>query len=218
MKKESISPLQDSNVTFNHKTYVGEHGEVLYDMPLDADDIDLKDFNATAKDLVTLRYNGTDNIRVLFVKTDNLELAKFQWSYIDEKHNQKMRDSRCMVPGAHGMIICPKKHNCNCCPFGKKPEEKERHTISWDGLIDKGYEPAIGVPVETQVIRDIELEEVKVLMNAKDPRIWRAFAMKEIYGESVDVIKEELGVSAPRVYQFVAEAQAIGRQYRKDNP
>ena len=60
--------------------------------------------------------------------------------------------------------------------------------------------------------------EVKALMNDKDPRIWRAFAMKEIYGESVDVIKEELGVSAPRVYQFVAEAQAIGRQYRKDNP
>ena len=123
-----------------------------------------------------------------------------------------------MVPGAHGMIICPKKNSCACCPFGKRPEEKERHTISWDGLIDKGYEPAIGVPVETQVIRDIELEEVKALMNDKDPRIWRAFAMKEIYGESVDVIKEELGVSAPRVYQFVAEAQAIGRQYRKDNP
>ena len=47
MKKESISPLQGSDVTFNHKTYVGEHGEVLYDMPLDAEDIDLKDFNAT---------------------------------------------------------------------------------------------------------------------------------------------------------------------------
>ena len=29
---------------------------------------------------------------------------------------------------------------------------------------------------------------------------------------------EELGVSAPRVYQLVAKAQAIGRQYRKDNP
>ena len=102
MKNSSESQLQGSNVTFNHKTYVGENGEVLYDMPLDAEDIDLKDFNATAKDLVTLRYNGTDNIRVLFVKTDNLELAKYQWSYIDEKHNQKMRDSRCMVPALTG--------------------------------------------------------------------------------------------------------------------
>ena len=62
MKTQESTPLQGSNVTFNHKTYVGEHGEVLYDMPLDAEDIDLKDFNATAKDLVTLRYNGTDNI------------------------------------------------------------------------------------------------------------------------------------------------------------
>ena len=121
MKKESIPQLQGSNVTFNHKTYVGENGEVLYDMPLDAEDIDLKDFNATAKDLVTLRYNGTDNIRVLFVKTDNLELAKYQWSYLDEKHNQKMRDSRCMVPGANGMIICPKKNNCICLPRARAP-------------------------------------------------------------------------------------------------
>ena len=95
MKAQESTPLQGSNVTFTHRTYVGEHGEVLYDMPLDADGIDLKDFNATAKDLVTLRYNGTDNIRVLFVKTDNLELAKYQWSYIStttqgEKHKTKM--------------------------------------------------------------------------------------------------------------------------------
>ena len=95
MKAQESTPLQGSNVTFTHRTYVGEHGEVLYDMPLDADDIDLKDFNATTKDLVTLRYNGTDNIRVLFVKTDNLELAKYQWSYIStttqgEKHKTKI--------------------------------------------------------------------------------------------------------------------------------
>ena len=62
------------------------------------------------------------------------------------------------------------------------------------------------------------LNKIGAVANLIHPRIWRAFAMKEIYGESVDVIKEELGVSAPRVYQFVAEAQAIGRQYRKDNP
>ncbi|MGI6687586.1 MAG: hypothetical protein ACOX6Y_04350 [Christensenellales bacterium] len=109
MKTHESTPLQGSNVTFNHRTYVGEHGEVLYDMPLDAEDIDLNDFNATAKDLVTLRYNGTDSIRVLFVKTDNLELAKYQWSYIDEKHNQKMRDSRCMVPGCERHDYLPEE-------------------------------------------------------------------------------------------------------------
>ncbi len=218
MKTQESTPLQGSNVTFNHRTYVGEHGEVLYEMPLDAEEINLNDFNATKDNLVTLRYYGSDRIKVLFVKTDNLELAKYQWSYIDGKHNRKMRDSRCMVPGAHGMIICPKKNNCNRCPFGRKPEEKQRNTISLDGLVGTNYEPSMGVPVETQVIRKIELEEVIARMNARDPRIWQAFAMKELYGESVDVIRKALGVSAPRVYQLVAAAKTIGKQYRKENP
>ena len=76
----------------------------------------------------------------------------------------------------------------------------------------------MGVPVETQVIRKIEMEEVRALMDAKDPRISRAFSMKEIFCEPIDAIKNELGVSAARIYQLVAEAHTIGRQYRKDNP
>ncbi len=32
MKTQESTPLQGSNVTFNHRTYVGEHGEALYDI------------------------------------------------------------------------------------------------------------------------------------------------------------------------------------------
>ena len=220
MKLQESSSLQGSNSTFNHRTYIDENGVVLYDMPIEADTIkNLEDFGATPDDFVTIKLGGIDRVRVLFVKTPNRELAEYQWSYLTEEHNRKMRESRCMVPGKWGgWVICNKNNDCRHCPFGKKPEEKQCNTVSWNALIEKGYEPETGVPVETQVIRKIEMEEVRAMMDAKDPRIWKAFSMKEIFGESVDTIKDELGVSAARVYQLVAEAHTIGRQYRKDNP
>ncbi len=77
------------------------------------------------------------------------------------------------------------------------------------------------VPIETIATEKMQLTVLEYRMS-EDLSILGQICFTdgktEIYGESVDVIKEELGVSAPRVYQLVAEAQAIGRQYRKDNP
>ena len=53
-------------------------------------------------------------------------------------------------------------------------------------------------------------------MDAEDPRIALAFEGKELYGETVQEIADELGVSAPRVYQLIARAREIGKSYRKE--
>jgi DNA-binding CsgD family transcriptional regulator len=37
------------------------------------------------------------------------------------------------------------------------------------------------------------------------------------YGDSVREIAADLGVSEPRVYQLIARAKAIGREYRQEN-
>ena len=98
------------------------------------------------------------------------------------------------------------------------PEEfKVAAIISWDALIEQGYEPEIIVPVETQVLRKIEMEEVRARIEAKDPKIWKAFAMKLIIGESAKTVARELGVSAPRVYQLVEEAKDFFRQYEAED-
>ena len=39
---------------------------------------------------------------------------------------------------------------------------------------------------------------------------------KELYGETVHEIADELGVSAPRIYQLIARAKEIGRTYREE--
>ena len=202
---------------FNHKTYTTPDGTILYDAPFEVEEIsNLQDFNATPADIVTLTYNGTDRVKVIFYKTDNLELAQYQWSYLDEKHNQRMRDSRCMVPGRKGMVICNKKNNCHRCPYGRKIEEKQRNTISWDRLISAGYEPAMNEPIETQVIRRIELKELQARMDTEDKRLWQALWLKEIYGDSVQEIADNLNISEPMVYKLIQRAKEVAKAYRKE--
>ena len=78
------------------------------------------------------------------------------------------------------------------------------------------YEPAPAESVEHQVLRKIEYEEIRARMDAEDPRIALAFEGKELYGQTVQEIADELGVSAPRVYQLIARAREIGKTYRKE--
>jgi len=41
--------------------------------------------------------------------------------------------------------------------------------------------------------------------------------MKELFGFSVREIAAEFQLSEPRVYQLIARAKAIGREYRQEN-
>ncbi|MCR5295364.1 MAG: sigma-70 region 4 domain-containing protein [Lachnospiraceae bacterium] len=52
-------------------------------------------------------------------------------------------------------------------------------------------------------------------MDAEDVRISKVFEMKELLGFSVKEIAAELQISEPRVYQLIARAKAIGREYRQ---
>ena len=220
MKKNGVfQPHCDAD--FAHYTFIGENGEILYHMPIRADEIHLEDFDATTEDLVTLRFHGTDPTRVLFVKTERRELAEFYWAQLTQDHNSKVMETRCIVPARRGgWLICPRNNSCDPkrCPYGKQPEEKQRHTVSWDHLISRGFEPAISAPVETQAIWNVEKQQVKVIMDNEDPRIWKVLVMREEYGMTVENIAEELAISPPRVYQLLARGKAIGAQFRKDNP
>ncbi len=50
-------------------------------------------------------------------------------------------------------------------------------------------------------------------MDIEDSHIAQAFEMKELLGYSVKEIAAVLDLSEPRIYQLVARAKAIGREY-----
>lgn len=212
--------IKDNNGTqkaFTHRTSISENGETLYDAPIiiESDD-DLKCYGITAADCKTVKFGSSDPTRVWFFKTDNLQFANDQWALLDTRHSRGYATSRCMVPGKQkAYILCPDTIKCAQCPWGIKPEDKQTRTISWDRLIESGYEPAMGVPVEKQVLDKIEMEEFEQLMKAEDSRIWMAFAMKRFKNESAQAISKELKVSVPRVYQLLDKAYEIIRQNKE---
>ncbi len=209
--KVNISNSDD----FKHRTSIGENGELLYDAPIVIQNQDdMKNYGITDKDCRYLHFGTSQKLRVYFFKTTSRAFADYQWEYINNLHSSSYFATRCMVPGRRKAYVkCRDTNKCSACPYGRTPETKEAAVVSWDGLIDAGFEPISTDSVEEQVIAKATYEELRKYMDAEDPRIAQAFEAKEIFGASVKQIAKELQVSEPRVYQLIARAKAIGREY-----
>ena len=96
-------------------------------------------------------------------------------------------------------------------------DSKQAPVIRWDELIETGFEPAEAASPEERSIAKSEYESIKSVMDSEDPHIAQAFEMKELLGYSVKEIAAALDLSEPRIYQLVARAKAIGREYRQEN-
>lgn len=204
---------------FKHGTSIGANGEILYDCPIEIkDQADMKNYGITDEDCRFLNFNGSQKMRVYFYKTPDRSFAEAQWEYINSLHSSGYFSARCMVPGKRKAFVkCRDTNKCSACPYGRTPETKQAPVISWDGLLETGWELDASESVEHQVMAKLEYQAIRTLMDAEDPRIALAFEAKVLYGDSVKEIAVDLGVSEPRVYQLINRAKAIGKQYRKDN-
>ena len=216
--KTCVNQCQANSVEgpFAHNTSIGANGEILYDAPIEIrDQADLNNYHITWDDCKVLNFHGSEKVTVYFFKTENRSFAEYQWSYLDTQHSRGYASTRCMIPGKRKAFIrCPDTNSCANCPH---KEDKQPPVISWDGLIETGYEPDSTDSIEHQVMNKLEYEEIRAKMDAEDPRISEAFEAKVLFGESVKEIARRLAVSEPRVYQLVARAKAIGKDRRNDN-
>ena len=201
---------------FKHNTSTGSNGKILFDCPIEIKDKqDLNNYGIKWIDCRTLNYHGSEKVTVYFLKTENRELAEYQWSYLDTKHSRGYASMRCMIPGKRKVFIrCPDTVSCVTCPYKDK---KQSPVISLDGLVENGYESADSACVDEQVTAKLEYEIIRARMDAEDPRIARAFELKELMGLSVKEIATELGISQPRVYQLIARGREIGAEYRRND-
>ena len=204
---------------FKHGTSIGQNGEILYDVPIEIKDkADMDNYQISDNDCRYLHFGSSQKVRVYFYKTTSREFAESQWEYLNNQHSSGYFQSRCVVPGKRKAFVrCRDTNKCTECPYGMTPEKKQAAVVSWDGLLDTGWEPVPAESVEHQVMAKMEYEEIRARMDAEDVRIAQAFEAKVLFGDTVQKIAADLGVSEPRVYQLVARAKAIGKQYRKEN-
>lgn len=201
---------------FKHNTSIGADGAILYDAPIQIrDQEDLDNYHISWRDCRTLSFHGSERVTVYFMKVESRALAEYMWASLDTEHSRGYASVRCMIPGKRKVYIkCPDTNSCANCPH---KEDKQAPVISWDGLVESGYEPAADASPEESAVAKSEYTSIKAVMDAEDPRIAMAFEAKTLYGDSVREIAADLGVSEPRVYQLIARAKAIGKEFRQNN-
>ncbi len=201
------------------KATINEHGVPIYEAPIEIHDkADLNNYGITWNDCRTIHFGTSDGVTVYFFKTSNRSFAEEQWKYLNSQHSKGYRSSRCLVPGKlKPLIVCPDSNKCSACPFGRKPEDREPTIISWDGLIETGYEPESEDREMARAEARREFEDVRKVMDKKDPNIARAIVLKEMYGYSVAEIANKLNITERQVYYLIAQAKTIGKEYAEKN-
>ena len=201
---------------FKHNTSIGADGAILYDAPIQIrDQEDLDNYHISWRDCRTLNFHGSERVTVYFMAVESRALAEYMWASLDTQHSRGFASTRCWIPGKRKPFIrCPDTISCANCPH---KEDKQPPVISWDELVETGYEPVANTSPEESAVAKSEYDSIKTVMNIEDPHIAQAFEMKELLGYSVKEIAAEFDLSEPRIYQLVARAKAIGREYRKKN-
>ena len=199
---------------FRHHVHTDEHGELLFDAPVEIrtkEDLDF--FGISWRDTKTLRFGRSEQINVYYYRTDNRAFADDQWRYLSTKHSGEYATTRCFIKGKRkNYVRCEDRVSCRNCPH---KDDRKPPFISLDELLETGYEPAAAASSEENVMAKSEYESIKAIMDKEDPRIAKAFEMKELLGYSVKEIAAEFHLTPQRVYQLLDRTKAIGRKYRK---
>jgi len=128
------------------------------------------------------------------------------------KHRDGVRRSRCMVIGKRGKPIrCDERNKCRECPFGRKPEDREYQEVSWNEMVEKGYDPAAHDSTSEPALNRFAYQEIRAEWDAEDQRLSRAFEMSEA-GYDVKDIMTELKLSKRRIYQLIEKAKEMAKQ------
>ena len=67
-----------------------------------------------------------------------------------------------------------------------------------------------------QLQAKLEYDEIRTLMDSKNPIIAQVFEMKERDGFSVSEIADRLRIKPRNVYYYLDRAKAIGKKYNKE--
>lgn len=201
------------------RTSTNDNGETVYYAPIEIrDKADLANYGISWEDCKTLHFGKSDHVTVYYFPTTNKAVADMQWAELNTAHSRGYRSVRCRVPGKRkDWIVCPDTNRCDQCPYHRKPEDRLPSVISWDSLIEGGYEPESEDRDLAARLAWMEFEEVKKVMDRKDPNIARAIVLKEMHGYEVSEIAGRLHLTERQVYYLLQQAKHIGKQYKEKN-
>ena len=161
-------------------------------------------------------YIGSEKVIVHLTPADK-GTYHFLLDELRTRHRKEYRSRRCQIPGKNKpLIMCPECNRCSECPYPEYRDKHKANSISWDGLIESGYEGEADNCMVEQLQAKLEYEEIRTLMDSENPIIAQVFEMKERDGFSVSEIADRLHIKPRNVYYYLDRAKAIGKKYNKE--
>lgn len=162
-------------------------------------------------------YIGSEKVIVHLTPADK-GTYHFLLDELRTRHRKEYRSRRCQIPGKNKpLIMCPECNRCSECPYPEYRDKHKANSISWDGLIESGYEGEADNRMVEQLQAKLEYEEIRSLMDSENPIIAQVFEMKERDGYSVNEIADKLRIKTRNVYYYLSRAKAIGKKYNKES-
>lgn len=198
-----------------------ERGEKVYAAPIEISN-DYKErqkqFNEMHITLADCRNWDIGCHKVLVHLTPSNEATyNYEMKKLRKKHKEAFRKGRCPIPGRQKILIsCPDSNSCYNCPH---PEYRDMHLsleLSWDGLVEEGFEVSCDDGTVEQVEVVEELNDVSKVIAAHDPKFLRASTLRFYYGYPVSEIAKMMDDTERNIYYYLEQAKRIGKQYRKE--
>ena len=161
-------------------------------------------------------YIGSEKVIVHLTPADK-GTYHFLLDELRTRHRKEYRSRRCQIPGKNKpLIMCPECNRCSECPYPEYRDKHKANSISWDGLIESGYEGEADNCMVEQLQAKLEYDEIHTLMDSENPIIAQVFEMKERDGFSVSEIADRLHIKPRNVYYYLDRAKTIGKKYNKE--
>ena len=193
-----------------------KNGIEIYAAPIEIEHKEQLETLGITKQECRTWYIGSEKVIVHLTPADK-GTYHFLLDELRTRHRKKYRSRRCQIPGKNKpLIMCPECNRCSECPYPEYRDKHKANSISWDGLIESGYEGEADNCMVEQLQAKLEYDEIHTLMDSENPIIAQVFEMKERDGFSVSEIADRLHIKPRNVYYYLDRAKAIGKKYNKE--
>ena len=116
-------------------------------------------------------YIGNEKVIVHLTPADK-GTYHFLLDELRTRHRKEYRSRRCQIPGKNKpLIMCPECNRCSECPYPEYRDKHKANSISWDGLIESGYEGEADNCMVEQLQAKLEYDEIHTLMDSENPSL-----------------------------------------------
>lgn len=145
------------------------------------------------------------------------EVFDLMYGSIRTEFRREARRSRCLISGAAGLPIqCPDSIKCRECPFPEIRDRRLANDLSWDLLVDDGFDMASDEKIDKQIADRDEVERIRHHLIEANPEL-AEMAEMAADGFSVKEISERMGKLPVTVYKRFERITRIGNKYREEN-